>query len=89
MKRLLLPVVIWAAACSNENSSTQHEKAQEIATAYLASKSMFDPQLRTTVDDTGEKWLVTYHIPEGATGGDQHVWVDKRTMKVVASVGSQ
>lgn len=89
MKWIALSIAMSAVACSADNGVRQRERAEEIASAYLASKSMFDARLRATVDDAGETWLVTYHIPDGAIGGNQEVWVDKRTMKVVDAVSSQ
>ena len=89
MNKISLPLMILAAACASQDDTTQRKNAEEIATRYLKSKSMLDQSLRTSVDDAGESWVVTYYTPEGAAGGNQHVWVDKRTMEVVSSVGSQ
>lgn len=86
-KLILAPLLLLA--CNGTESQDQRTQAQKTADTYLASKSLLDRRMPVTVEDAGEHWLVTYHIPEGAIGGGHRVWIDKQTMQVVTSVGSQ
>ncbi len=73
------------ASCAQDGGGGPRDKARRAADAFLASTSPEGNELEwpATVEDAGATWLVIYHGPEGQTGGDGKVWVDKRTMKVV------
>jgi hypothetical protein len=89
MFKIVVPLVFLAASCNAHTPPAERAEAQRVADSLMASKGLLSPRLRVTVDDAGQEWLVTYQIPEGSAGGDHRIWVNKRTMKVVASVGSQ
>ncbi len=57
--------------------------------AYLEKIDPRELEKPVSVKDEGATWLIVYHGLRDWAGGDRLVSVDKRTMKVVASVAWQ
>lgn len=75
-----------ASGCHDRPSdATTASRAVAVANAYMADKL---PQVdlsrrQISTSDLGDKWRITYHLPEGGTGGPIIFLVDKRRAEVV------
>jgi hypothetical protein len=78
------------SACSDQDAGRDpRTQAKEVADLYLEKIQGPNRLKRVSVEDEGTRWRVTYHLPEGWAGGDNIIWVDKRTMTVVDSLSWQ
>jgi len=86
---LLIGLLALVGCRQAQLNSDNQSQARQVADAYTDFDPTAGPQRRVTVQDAGQYWLVTYHVPEGWTGGERWVWVDKKEMKVAKFIGSQ
>ena len=89
MSRLLSIPALLLLSCTPQVEDGPKAKAQEVANNYLKSRSIWSERRPVTIEDSGSAWLVIYHVPEGYTGGEQRVWVDKRKMEVTDFIAWQ
>jgi hypothetical protein len=74
-------ILILATGCQ-DRAATANE-AIEIGNAYLANEPE-ELSLRTVeAIDMGDRWRLSYRLPEGSTGGPLIVVVSKRSGEVV------
>jgi len=90
---LLVVAVLFVSACQSDTPPHLINREQAIAVADTYINSRFAPvppnQVRTTTQDRGSNWRVTYAPPEGASGGLLTVDVSKQSGQVVGFVGGQ
>lgn len=79
-------IVLMCTSCSDgPREATNPDQAVEVANQYMADNL---PQVdlgrrEVSTQDLGDRWSVTYHLPEGGTGGPITFFIDKRNAQVV------
>jgi hypothetical protein len=89
--RLLASMALLLAVACTPSAQFTDPKAEAKATAdeYLKSRSLYDARRQVTVRDEKTEWVVVYHVPDGWTGGEQRVGIDKQSKKVIGFVAWQ
>lgn len=90
MRRALLAALLVGACHGPPTSAATAEDAIEVTRLYRAEhfpRARRDDIVRT--EDRGDRWLVSYTLRGGGTGGLAYYEVDKRTARILSEGSAQ
>lgn len=74
-------IALLASGCTASANSA--DAATEVANAYLKDRNQGQGRVIASRIDMGDRWRLSYELPEGSTGGPIIVVVNKRRGEVV------